>query len=227
MSFTCFAQEFEEIKLSNPRMNGNNVIEIQTILCNLGLLSKTEIDGWYGPITESAVCKFQNILNIKETGIIDSKLYNIIKYKNLNTVLSLQQKINKINLSKSIKKDVIYIKEYNPYSEEYEEIPQNRYYQNNYIVKDEYRETLDCTGYIYNIYYEQENSLPYFTESYWTAYTGKIENQYNKSFYFINESEVFVIMNTDEYVEYEIISNKDTITSLNNQINKIIEKMNN
>ena len=83
----CFGQEFKDLKISNPRMNGKKIEEIQIALNKCSLLPEEEIDGWYGPITEKSVKEFQKIINYEETGVIDYDLYNLLINPNFQSIV--------------------------------------------------------------------------------------------------------------------------------------------
>lgn len=61
------------IRLTYPFMEGEDVREVQTALVKVSLLSDSEIDGIYGPITEVAVIKFQEERGLAPDGIVGEK----------------------------------------------------------------------------------------------------------------------------------------------------------
>ena len=78
LCFRCFGNDFQEIKLTSPRINNKYVTEIQSCLNKCNLLSNDDIDGWYGPITENAILKLQELLELPKTGTVNLELYSLL-----------------------------------------------------------------------------------------------------------------------------------------------------
>ena len=78
LCFRCFGNDFQEIKLTSPRINNKYVTEIQCCLNKCNLLSNDDIDGWYGPITENAILKLQELLELPKTGTVNLELYSLL-----------------------------------------------------------------------------------------------------------------------------------------------------
>jgi len=66
------------IELQTPRMNGEDVKELQTRLLSLGYSSVGEADGYYGPATEQAVKEVQARRGIDVNGKVDRDLWDNI-----------------------------------------------------------------------------------------------------------------------------------------------------
>ena len=98
-TFLLSADEFI-YKLQNPRINNKEVEYIQKSLSKINLLPEKEIDGWYCPITEKAVKKFQKIISVKETGEVNSELYKFLINENLSEII----KIDKIEKHETFEK---------------------------------------------------------------------------------------------------------------------------
>ncbi|MFZ4617495.1 MAG: peptidoglycan-binding domain-containing protein [Rectinemataceae bacterium] len=88
----AFAQFSRELRLAQPRMNGNDVKVIQERLLSLGFAEIGEADGWFGPKTELAVKKFQEYLGFAPDGIIGREAYNCLLSKD-RLLASLMQDI--------------------------------------------------------------------------------------------------------------------------------------
>lgn len=71
----AFAQFSRELRLAQPRMNGNDVKVVQERLLFLGFAEIGEADGWFGPKTELAVKKFQEYLGYAPDGILGREAY--------------------------------------------------------------------------------------------------------------------------------------------------------
>ena len=102
----CFGQEFNDIKISTPRMNGKIVEKVQIALNKCSLLPKKEIDGWYGPITEKSVKELQKIIGYEQNGIIDYDLYNLLINPNFQSIVLSE--INNSGKSQKEELDQVY-----------------------------------------------------------------------------------------------------------------------
>lgn len=67
-----------ELKLASPRMNGDDVKNLQERLWELGFTEVGEADGWFGPKTEKAVKNFQSNNGIPSTGIVDERTFYML-----------------------------------------------------------------------------------------------------------------------------------------------------
>jgi len=64
-----FGQNFgREIKLQNPRMNGQDIKMLQERLLLLGFTKIGEADGYYGPLTAGVICDIKLFLGFDVTG---------------------------------------------------------------------------------------------------------------------------------------------------------------
>lgn len=61
-----------------PRLDGADVIAVQQRLVDLGYVEVGEVDGYYGPKTESAVLRFQKMNGLSEGGMVDEQTWNVI-----------------------------------------------------------------------------------------------------------------------------------------------------
>lgn len=60
-----------EIKVENPRMNGDDVKAVQQRLLNLDYYEVETSDGWYGPKSANGIKNFQELNGLKQTGIVN------------------------------------------------------------------------------------------------------------------------------------------------------------
>lgn len=73
-----FAAAVRILQLVEPRMYGEDVRAIQRILADLGVLSVNEIDGWYGPITISAINRLRRYLGFQESDTVDIEFHSFM-----------------------------------------------------------------------------------------------------------------------------------------------------
>lgn len=64
--------------VTSPRLNGDDVVIVQQRLTDLGYREVGEVDGYYGPLTESGVLRFQKMNKLPESGIVDEQTWNMI-----------------------------------------------------------------------------------------------------------------------------------------------------
>jgi hypothetical protein len=78
-----FSNDFSrEIKLTDPRMNGEDVLAVQKALLGLRFYEVEIIDGWFGPKTEAAVKRFQKFYGFVQNGIVNEDVWNALFTKN-------------------------------------------------------------------------------------------------------------------------------------------------
>ncbi len=141
-AFLLSAEEFL-YKLQAPRIHNKEVENIQTNLSKINLLPENEIDGWYGPITEKAVKELQKIIGIKETGEVNSELYNFLTNEKFQQII----KIDKIEKYESLEKVLDgsgYIFEVYYENTEIKKITKRywRVYEPNFTREEQYSETI-------------------------------------------------------------------------------------
>ena len=66
------------LELKPKRMNGEDVRLVQTKLSELGFLPESEIDGYYGPITERAVSVFRKAFWFSDGGVVDKSVFKTL-----------------------------------------------------------------------------------------------------------------------------------------------------
>lgn len=66
------------IELTNPRMNGDDVLALQERLLWLGLSEVGEADGYFGPLTEEVIKKLQLVSEFESNGKVNKALWDII-----------------------------------------------------------------------------------------------------------------------------------------------------
>lgn len=90
LTFSLCANEII-YKVQIPRIHNKEVEKIQTSLFKINLLPENEVDGWYGPVTEKAVKELQKIIGIKETGEVNSDLYNFLTNENFSKIVKIDK----------------------------------------------------------------------------------------------------------------------------------------
>jgi hypothetical protein len=74
-----FSQEFSRIiEMNNNRMYGTDIIKLQTQLEKYGFFEISEIDGYYGPLTESIIKIIQPFLGFEQNGKVDNELWDFL-----------------------------------------------------------------------------------------------------------------------------------------------------
>ena len=68
-------------------MHGDDVVYIQEKLVEMGFTEIGDIDGYYGPKTETAVKEFQGIIGLEPSGIVTQKEYDFFKNKNAEIII--------------------------------------------------------------------------------------------------------------------------------------------
>ena len=107
---TVFSQSFTRtIELKNPRMNGQDVVNLQKRLLALGFFSVGEADGYYGPLSAEVVKNVQTFSGFNINGTVNKNLWDYIFnernssfLKNVSIVLTY----NPVRLMKS--RDLLY-----------------------------------------------------------------------------------------------------------------------
>lgn len=98
VSFSIFAQNFSrELKVQKSRQNGKDVELVQQKLHELGYLPEEEVDGWFGPKTESAVKEFQKENYFTVSGAVDESTYELLKSGKTEYVVKVNRSIAKQN----------------------------------------------------------------------------------------------------------------------------------
>jgi len=71
-------------ELENPHMNSDDVLELQNRLLLLGFFDLDDVDGYYGPSTESVINEIQYFLSFDQNGIVDREFWDYL-FDNKNT----------------------------------------------------------------------------------------------------------------------------------------------
>ncbi len=66
---------YRELKLTQSRMNGDDVLQLQQKLLSMHF---GEVDGWYGPMTEKAVRRFQLYFGFASDGVVRESMWNAL-----------------------------------------------------------------------------------------------------------------------------------------------------
>lgn len=105
--FNVHAQNFSrELKNQKPRLNGKDVELVQQKLFELGYLPKEEVDGWFGPKTESAVKEFQKENYFAVSGAVDESTYELFKTGKAEYVVKVNRSIAKQNFEGRFKTNI-------------------------------------------------------------------------------------------------------------------------
>lgn len=76
VSLYAFCADFgRDLKLTQPRMNGDDVLAVQEVLLSLGFQSIGTADSWFGPKTQVAVKSYQRYMGFAQDGIVNQKLW--------------------------------------------------------------------------------------------------------------------------------------------------------
>jgi hypothetical protein len=95
-----FSQDFfRVIELSGDKMYGSDIIRLQTILKNHGFDEVGEIDGFYGPLTESVIKNIQYYLGYEQNGVVDIELWNFLFNESNKVILENISTISKYNIN--------------------------------------------------------------------------------------------------------------------------------
>ena len=74
------------IELTNPRMEGEDILDIQNRLLLLGFTEIGDADGYYGPLTVEVIKKIQKFTGFEQNGIVNAVLWDFI-FQTKNSVL--------------------------------------------------------------------------------------------------------------------------------------------
>lgn len=91
------AQSFtREIKLAKSRMNGPDVTQLQRTLLSLGFDEIGEVDGYFGPMSQKVLTKYQGIAGFEQTGVYSKANFDFLNNTSfINTQFNLAlQKFN-------------------------------------------------------------------------------------------------------------------------------------
>jgi peptidoglycan hydrolase-like protein with peptidoglycan-binding domain len=96
-----------ELRYTEPRISGNDVLAVQKQLLLFGFNEIGEADGWFGPLLNTSIKKYQNFISIQENGVIDKNLWDLIftKDKILLDYYNELKIINSINYTKLVKEE--------------------------------------------------------------------------------------------------------------------------
>jgi hypothetical protein len=69
---------YRELKLTQSRMNGDDVLQLQQKLLSMHFGEVGEADGWYGPMTEKAVRRFQLYFGFASDGVVRESMWTAL-----------------------------------------------------------------------------------------------------------------------------------------------------
>lgn len=85
--FSLYAQGAKrELKVTKPRMHGDDVVYVQTKLLEMGFTEVGEADGYYGPMSEGAVKELQKLIDLPVNGEVHDVLYDFLESKEMASV---------------------------------------------------------------------------------------------------------------------------------------------
>jgi peptidoglycan hydrolase-like protein with peptidoglycan-binding domain len=67
-----------QLKVTQPRMNGEDVLQLQKKLVVMHFREVGEADGWYGPKTEEAVKRLQHYFGFLPDGVVNERLWSVL-----------------------------------------------------------------------------------------------------------------------------------------------------
>jgi hypothetical protein len=67
-----------KLSLMEPRIHGDDVLAVQKRLLSLNFSEVGATDGWFGPMTEDAVKKFQRCCRIKDDGAVGPDTWSVL-----------------------------------------------------------------------------------------------------------------------------------------------------
>ena len=98
--FSVHAQK-RTLEVTKPRMHGDDVKKVQTALVELGFTEVGEIDGYYGPKSESAVKELKSLIGFSVDGYVYEYIYDFLESKDsgliFNAIKVYNQDKNKSN----------------------------------------------------------------------------------------------------------------------------------
>ena len=103
-----FAQNFtREIKLTSPRMHGNDVVQVQKMLLAMGFDIVGEADGYFGPNSKEGLSQYQAFIGISNEGVFNKATFDVMygtTYTRMQYRLGIKE-VNtrrKLNITKSL-----------------------------------------------------------------------------------------------------------------------------
>lgn len=98
-----FAQSFRrEIKVTSPRMHGNDVVQIQKMLLAMGFDVVGEADGYFGPNSQKGLSEYQAFIGISNDGVFNKETYDVM-FGTTYTRMQYQLGIKEVNARKKLK----------------------------------------------------------------------------------------------------------------------------
>lgn len=175
------------LKLETPGMNGDDVATLQENLIDLGFTEVGEVDGWFGPNTETAVKNLQQLLGTVETGIVDAELWRFAQYEYALHIISILKNTSTLSGNQQL----------NEIRYNYEKLIENgpghpigysvTLRTNGDVVRSlSVRVVGDGSGYIYTAYYDSSNNLQRLVDEYWGVDfdTFEIQTRYIREYFF-------------------------------------------
>lgn len=186
--FNVHAQNFSrELKNQKPRLNGKDVELVQQKLFELGYLPKEEVDGWFGPKTESAVKEFQKENCFIDSGVVDETTYDLLKTGKVEYVVKVNRSIAKQNFEGRFKTNIEKTVEGEaPFPVGYVfTIYLFKGKKNDEICRKTYLRIVgDGSGWEYEFYFDWHGKLCKAARYYWTAFDS--EKYEEEEFYIEN-----------------------------------------
>lgn len=113
---SLYAQNSRRVlEVKRPRMNGEDVKNIQTKLVNLGFTEVGEIDGYYGPKSEAAIKELKDFIGVSVDGYVNDCVYDFF---DSSDSLLIGEAIKVYNQQKNKEGFVVHEESYDFYSSE-------------------------------------------------------------------------------------------------------------
>lgn len=98
-----FAQSFtREIKVTSPRMHGNDVVQVQKMLLAMGFDVVGEADGYFGPNSQKGLSEYQAFIGISNDGVFNKETYDVM-FGTTYTRMQYRLGIKEVNARKKLK----------------------------------------------------------------------------------------------------------------------------
>jgi peptidoglycan hydrolase-like protein with peptidoglycan-binding domain len=177
-----------EISLTNPRMNGEDIVEVQQRLADLGFSEVGGADGWFGPNSEAAIINFQKKFALMEDGVVTQNIWTMLSHTNIsliNNTIDQVASIENSNLHETWFRYQIVYEEGPGHPIGYEVTVSDDPHKD--IKKISTRIVGDLSGYIYTAYYNQEE-LIMLSNLYWgfDTHSDEFETRWITNYYFQN-----------------------------------------
>jgi peptidoglycan hydrolase-like protein with peptidoglycan-binding domain len=142
-------------------MNGDDITQLQNKLCEYKFLKSSDVDGWFGPVSDKAAKKFEVMMGFDNIEYVSKEIWNALFSKNKENIdiYMLFTIINEINLKNCIKESESLM----GYSTEGGE--RTKYLQNGKLLYEDIKFLGEMGQVNYSVYY-LDNGLVIFEKEY-------------------------------------------------------------